>query len=106
MIKLYIHFSALCDNQTYVNILSWLLKDDYHHHCLHKSTEYEALRISLDMLPNIFLLSNTYMDTRTNINYDQLPIKTQLNIDADTVTTKNSYLPINTHVISTLYDIY
>ena len=38
MVKLENKYMAISGNHAYVNKLSWLLEDDYHHHGLHKFT--------------------------------------------------------------------
>ena len=43
----------ICDNESCVNKLTWLLKEDFHHHGLHKETENEALQLILNLIANV-----------------------------------------------------
>ena len=54
MVTLANKYIAISDNQAYVNKLFWLLEDDYHHHCLRKSTESKTFYLILKMLPKNF----------------------------------------------------
>ena len=56
MVTLANKYIAIYDNQAYVNKLSWLLEDDYHHHGLHKATESKALYLILKILTKNFLI--------------------------------------------------
>ena len=42
---------AIYDNLAFVTKLSWLLKDNYNSHDLHESTEQDALKLILKILP-------------------------------------------------------
>ena len=72
---------TICSNPKYVRQLSWLLEDEYHQHRLHKSTEWEALYIILQMLPPNFKIefNQRYQDKK--IQFYRLPIKGKLNVD-------------------------
>ena len=72
---------AIFSNPKYVRQFSWLLEDEYHHYRLHKSTEWEALYIILQMLPPNFKIefNQRYQDKK--IQFYRLPIKGKLNVD-------------------------
>ena len=42
----------------YVNKFSWLLEDDYNRNDLHRSTEYEALSLILEILSSSFRIEH------------------------------------------------
>ena len=56
--KVLVHnkINALCDNQAYVNKLTYPLEDEYHQQGLHKNTEAEAFSIILQLLPSNFTI--------------------------------------------------
>ena len=97
---------ALCDNQAYVNKLTWLLEDDYHQQGLHKNTEAEALTIILQLLPKNFSIEHVKSHQDDKVAYNELDTKAQLNIDADSIATATASIPINTHAISLPFAMY
>ena len=100
MVPLTNKYIAICDNQAYVNKLSWLLEDDYHHHGLHKDTESEALYLILQILPKNFKIEHILGHQDDKVKYEKLSIKARLNVDADKIATKNASIPKNTHISS------
>ena len=97
---------ALCDNQAYVNKLTWFLEDEYHQQGHHKNTEAEALSIILQLLPSNFTNEHVKGHQDDKINYNDLDVKAQLNIDADSIATATATITINTHAISLPFAIY
>ena len=61
---------SLCDNQAYVNNLTWLLKDKYHQQGLHKNTEAEVLSIILQLLSSNFTIEHVKGHQDGKINYN------------------------------------
>ena len=88
-------FLAIYDNLAFVNKLSWLLEDDYNSHGIHKATAQEVFKLILQIIPNDFA-----------IEHKDLSTKARLNIDADTIATSNSSMPLNNHNQSTKIVIY
>ena len=86
--------------------MRWLLEDDYHHHRLHKNTEEEALALILQFLSCNFSIE--YIRGRRDDKklYYELDVKSQLNINADTIATKTASLPVNTRVVSLHFELY
>ena len=85
--------SALYDNQSYVNKLIWFFKDEYHHHDQHKQIEVKALAIILKFIPrNVSFYHVRGHLYNSNSNYHELEVKTQLNINVDTIE-RNQHLP-------------
>ena len=66
---------ALCDNQAYVDKLTYLLKDDYHHHGLYKNTEVEALSLNLHILLQNFSIEHIKGHQDNTKRYHELDIK-------------------------------
>ena len=94
----------LCDNQAYVNKLTWLLEDEYHQHGLHKNTEAESLSIILQILPSKFKINPVKRHQDDKARYQDLDIKAKLNLDADKIAI--SSISINTHAISLPFALY
>ena len=88
-------FLAIYDNLAFVNKLSWLLEDDYNSHGIHKATAQEVFKLILQIIPNDFA-----------IEHKDLSTKARLNIDADTIATSNSSMPLNNHNQLTKIVIY
>ena len=80
-------FLAICDTLAFVNKLSWILKDDYNNHGLHKSTEQEVFHLSLQILPKSFALKHIRGNEDDSVLYKDLSKKARLNIDADKIAT-------------------
>ena len=76
---------TLYGNQSYFNKLKWLLEDEYHQQGLHKNTEAETLSLILQLLPSNFTIEYVKKHQDDRINYNDLDIKAQLNIDADSI---------------------
>ena len=76
-------FLAICDTLAFVNKLSWLLKDDYNNHGLHKSTEQELFHLILQILPKSFVIEHIKGHQNDSVLYNDLSIKDRLNIDAN-----------------------
>ena len=76
-----------------------LLEDDYHQHGLHKNSEAKENYLILQLLPPHFSIEHVRGHQDTNKKNNKLDIRTQLNIDADTIATKTVSLPINKHAI-------
>ena len=93
MVTLINKYIANCDNQVYVNKLSWLLENDYHHHNLHKATKKEALYLILKIIPKNFDIEHTLSHQDDLKKYEKLSIKARLNVDADKIATKNASIP-------------
>ena len=107
MVPLTNKYIAICDNQAYVNKLSWLLEDDYHHHGLHKATESEALYLILQILPKNFKIEHILGHQDDKVIYKKLSIKARLNVDADKIATKNASIPKKySHFFSTPHHVY
>ena len=60
MVTLANKYISIYDNQAYLNKLSWLFEDDYHHHGLHKATESETLYLILKILPKHFHVEHIF----------------------------------------------
>ena len=61
--------NALCDNQAYVNKLTWILEDDYNHHGFYKKTEAEETSLILKILPSNFSIEHikSHQDDKKSI---------------------------------------
>ena len=97
---------SICDNEAYVNKLTWLLEEDFHHHGLHKETENEALQLILNLIPKQFSIQHVLGHQDENTHESKLSIEAKLNIETDEIATKNAKLPINTHAISSSFEVY
>ena len=104
MLKNNIH--ALCDNQAYVNKITWLLEDEYHQQGLHKNTEAEVLTLILQLSPVNFTIENVKGHQDNKLDYNELDTKAQLNIDADSIASATASIPINTHAVSLPFSMY
>ena len=93
MVTLINKYIANCDNQVYVNKLSWLLENDYHHHNLHKATKKEALYLILKIIPKNFDIEHILSHQDDKIKYEKLSIKARLNVDVDKIATNNASIP-------------
>lgn len=98
--------NELRDNQSYVNKLTWLLKDDYHQQGLYINTETEVLSITIQFLSSNFTIEHIKGHQDDTKIYSELNIKAQLNIDADKIATATVSISMNTHDISLLFAIY
>ena len=97
---------SICDNEAYVNKLTRLLEDDFHHHGLHKETKNEALQLILHLIPNQFTIQHILGHQDDNTHESELTIKAKPNIKTDEIATENAKLPINTHAISSQFEVY
>ena len=97
---------AVCDNQSYVNKLNWLLEEDFHHHVLHKETENEALQLIIHLIPKQFSIQHILGHQDSNTSQLDLIVEAKLNITADKTATTNAKLLINTHMISSPFEVY
>ena len=95
---------SICNNEAYMNKLTWLLEEDFHHHGLHKETENEALQFTLHLIPKQFTIKHVLGHQDNNTNESELTIEAKLNINTDTIATKNTKLSINTHAISSPFE--
>ena len=82
------------------------MEDDYHHRILHKATEHENLIIILKILTSNFTIEHIHYRQNEKTIYEKLFIKIKLNVDADTIVTANTSIPINTYVTSILFTEY
>ena len=49
---------SICDNKAYLNKLTCLLEEDFHHHKLYKETENEKLQLILQLIPKQFSIQH------------------------------------------------
>ena len=78
----------------------------YRQQRLHKNTEGEALSIILQLSPSNFTIEHVKGHQDDKITYNDLDVKALLNIDADSIATSTSTIPINTHAISLPFAMY
>ena len=97
---------SICDNQAYTNISNWLLEVNLYHHGFHKKTENEALQLLIQLILTQFSIQHILVHQNSNIPESELTIEEKLNISADEIATTNTKLPINTHDISSPFDVY
>ena len=97
---------SICDNEAYVNKLTWLLEEDFHHHRLHKETENETLQLILRLIPKPFSIQHVLEHQDENNHESKLSLEAKLHIKTDEIATKNAKLPINTHEISSPFEVY
>ena len=97
---------SICDNEAYVNKLTWLLEEEFNHHGLNKETENETLQLILQLIPKQFSIQHILGHQDGNTHESKLSIKAKLKIKTDEIATKNAKLLINTHAISSPFEVY
>ena len=99
------NITGLCDNEAYVNKLNEIITNPKYLKYLYKTTEHEAYKLLSTLIPINYTLRhiNSYQDD--NCSYNELPLPTKLNIQADKIATNyarklinnvaNKYIPHN-----------
>ena len=105
-IQLNNNFTALCDNEAYVNKLQQLIKNPYQFRNPYKNNEPEVIKIILQYLPDNFTIQHIFGHQDDKTQRKDLSIYVKLNIDADHLATNFAAIPINTHVISMFFAVY
>ena len=63
-----IRINASCNNQDYVDKLTWLLEDDYHHHSLHKILYQKKVPSYYTFFPDIKIITKITMSETLKLN--------------------------------------
>ena len=83
-------YQPVCDNEVYVNKLTWLLEEDFHYHDFHKETKSEALQLILHLIPKQFTIKQVLGHQDDNTYESELTIEAKLNIKTDEIATENA----------------
>ena len=97
---------GLCDNEAYVNKLNEIIAKPKYLKYLYKTTEYEAFKLLSTIIPNKFHLTHINSHQDDECSYNELPLTTKLNVQADKIAIYNARKSINTHLITSPFAIY
>ena len=73
---------------------------------LYKTTEHEAFSLISTIISKAFHLIHINSHQDDECSYNELPLTTKLNVQADTIATNNARKPINTHLLTSPFAIY
>ena len=97
---------SICDNESYINTLTWLLEEYFNRHGLHKETENEALQLILQLILKQFSIQHVLEHQDGNTHESKLSIKAKLKVETDEIATNGAKLSMNTHAISSPFEVY